>query len=100
MLNKDKIIEIMTKLGQDEEVKAMLAASDIQGLFAKCKAAGIDVTEGDITEYVISQSEVSKEELDAVSGGCSHGKCSSVYSDLCTGNTCDNYDENHPSYQK
>ncbi len=73
MLNLELKNEIINKLGQDKEFLAMVSSRDIPGILAKCQEAGIEVTEGDVAEYVVGSDELSAEELDSVSGGCGTG---------------------------
>ena len=81
MISEEMKKEILAKIGKDKEAVAMMSKRDIQGLIAKCKSAGFDVTEGDVSEFIVgSEGDLSKEELDAVSGGscifgCSSGTC-------------------------
>lgn len=76
MISEEKKKEILAKIGKDRETLNMMNKHDIQGLLAKCKEAGFDVTEGDVTEFIVgSTGEISDDELNAVSGGCG-GRCS------------------------
>lgn len=75
MLSQEKKMEIWKKLKDDAEFRKMLASSDVQGLIAKCKEAGVEVTEGDIAELYVDTKELSDDELDAVSGGVGLDEC-------------------------
>lgn len=93
MISEEMKKEILAKIGKDKEAVAMMNKRDIQGLIAKCKNVGFDVTEGDITEFVVgSTGELSDDELDAVSGGCGDGgACDNVYvydGYLCADGSC------------
>lgn len=82
MLNKEIKAEIWKKLGNDDDVRAMLANHDVQGLLAKTKEAGFALTEADVTEFMVGSAEISDEELSAVSGGCS------IVNDGCGSGSC------------
>ena len=90
MISKEKRAEIWEKLGADEAAQKLFDAQDVQGLLAKCKECGFDVTEGDIAELFVEDGEVSKEELNAIAGG---GCGDRILYGPCGKNSChsDNY---------
>ncbi len=94
MISEEKKKAILAKIGKDKEAVAMMNKRDIQGLIAKCKNVGFDVTEGDITEFVVgSTGELSDDELNAVSAGsCGDGgTCDDLYvydGWLCADGSC------------
>lgn len=75
MLSEELQNEIREKLSADAEACKMMEELDVPGLIAKCKKAGYDLSEADITEIFLETRELSEDELSAVAGGSAGGKC-------------------------
>ncbi len=92
MISEEIKKEILAKLGKDKEAVAMMNKRDVQGLISKCKSIGFDVTEGDITEFIVgSMGELSDDELNAVSGGECIFSMDRGYD--CISDTCSAYED-------
>lgn len=73
MLTKETKSEILKHFRKDGSAAEMVRANDVQGLLAKCKEAGYDVTEGDVSELIADACEVNLDEVAAIAGGCGIG---------------------------
>ena len=63
MLSEELQNEIREKLSADAEACKMMEELDVPGLIAKCKKAGYDLSEADITEIFLGIRELSEDEM-------------------------------------